>query len=64
MRPAAGEGGTIRVGQNQFDSATYLAGMASQTVGPLGATTCYVDNDGRWELFCRPALQANHSAHG
>jgi len=46
----AGEGGTIRIGQNQFHSATYLAGIAGQTVG-AGGSTCYVDNDGKLGVF-------------
>jgi hypothetical protein len=46
----AGESGTIRIGQNQFHSATYLAGIAGQTVG-AGGTTCYVDNDGKLGVF-------------
>ena len=46
----AGESGTIRIGQNQFHSATYVAGIAGQTVG-MGGSTCYVDNDGKLGVF-------------
>ena len=46
----AGENGTIRIGQNQFHTATYLAGIAGQTVG-AGGSTCYVDNDGKLGVF-------------
>jgi hypothetical protein len=45
-----GESGTIRIGQNQFHQATYLAGVAGQVVG-LGGSTCYVDNDGKLGVF-------------
>jgi hypothetical protein len=46
----AGESGTIRMGNNQFHTATYLAGIAGQTVG-AGGSTCYVDNDGKLGVF-------------
>jgi hypothetical protein len=46
----AGENGTIRIGQNQFHSATYIAGIAGQTVG-MGGSTCYVDKDGKLGVF-------------
>ncbi len=55
MRASRGESGTIRIGQNQFHSATYLAGIAGQTVG-AGGSTCYVDNDGKLGVF----LSARH----
>jgi hypothetical protein len=45
----AGESGTIRVGSG-FQSATYIAGIAGQTVG-AGGTTCYVDNAGKLGVF-------------
>jgi hypothetical protein len=45
----AGESGTIRIGgANQ--TATYVAGIAGQTVG-AGGSTCYVDNDGKLGVF-------------
>jgi len=46
----AGEGGTIRIGQNQFHHATYLAGIAGRFVG-AGGSTCYVDNDGKLGVY-------------
>jgi len=46
----AGEGGTIRIGQNQFHHATYLAGIAGRFVG-AGGSTCYVDNDGKLGMY-------------
>jgi hypothetical protein len=45
----AGEGNTIRIG-DIGQSATYIAGIAGQTVG-AGGTTCYVDNDGKLGVF-------------
>ena len=45
-----GESGTIRIGKNSDQSATYIAGIAGQTVG-AGGTTCYVDNDGKLGVF-------------
>jgi hypothetical protein len=45
-----GESGTIRIGNNLTTTATYLAGIAGQTVG-AGGTTCYVDNDGKLGVF-------------
>jgi uncharacterized coiled-coil protein SlyX len=45
----AEDDGTIRVG-NQNNTATYVAGIAGQTVG-AGGTTCYVDNDGKLGVF-------------
>jgi uncharacterized coiled-coil protein SlyX len=45
----AGEAATIRIGSGN-QSATYLAGIAGQTVG-VGGTTCYVDNDGKLGVF-------------
>ena len=44
-----GESGTIRIG-NTNRTATYIAGIAGQTVGN-GGTTCYVDNDGKLGVF-------------
>jgi uncharacterized coiled-coil protein SlyX len=46
----AGESGTIPIGRNEFHSATYLAGIAGQTVG-AGGSTCYVENDGKLGVF-------------
>ncbi|MEP6586107.1 MAG: tail fiber domain-containing protein [Candidatus Udaeobacter sp.] len=46
----AGDVGTIRIGQNMFHHATYLAGIAGQTVG-AGGSTCFVDNDGKLGVF-------------
>src|SRR5262249_29799693 len=46
---AADENSTIRIGRG-FQSATYLAGIAGQTVG-AGGTTCFVDNDGKLGVF-------------
>ena len=43
------ESGTIRIGDFSH-TATYLAGIAGQTVGS-GGTTCYVDNDGKLGVF-------------
>jgi hypothetical protein len=45
----AGEGGTIRIGDENH-VATYIAGIAGQTVG-AGGTTCYVDNEGKLGVF-------------
>jgi Chaperone of endosialidase len=45
----AGEGGVIRIGNND-NTATYIAGIAGQTVG-AGGSTCYVDNDGKLGVF-------------
>jgi trimeric autotransporter adhesin len=45
----AGESHTIRIGSS-FQTATYIAGIAGQTVG-AGQTTCYVDNDGKLGVF-------------
>jgi hypothetical protein len=42
------ENSTIRIGGLQ--TATYLAGIAGQTVG-AGGTTCYVDNAGKLGVF-------------
>jgi hypothetical protein len=44
----AGESLTIRIGDAQ--TATYIAGIAGQTVG-AGGSTCYVDNDGKLGVF-------------
>jgi Chaperone of endosialidase len=44
-----GESDTIRIG-NMGHTATYLAGIAGQTVG-AGGSTCYVDNDGKLGVF-------------
>jgi len=44
-----GESGTIRIGDSN-QSATYIGGIAGQTVG-AGGTTCYVDNDGKLGVF-------------
>jgi hypothetical protein len=41
--------GTIRIG-DVLHSATYIGGIAGQTVGP-GGTTCYVDNEGKLGVF-------------
>ena len=46
----ANEGNTIRIGTTGDQSATYLAGIAGQTVG-AGGSTCYVDNDGKLGVF-------------
>src|SRR5205823_8901335 len=46
----AGEGQTIRIGETGFQAATYIAGIAGQTVGAGGAT-CYVDNAGKLGVF-------------
>ena len=46
----AGEGHTIRIGTTGEQSATYIAGIAGQTVG-AGGSTCYVDNDGKLGVF-------------
>jgi len=46
----AGEGNTIRIGSNNHHTATYIAGIAGQTVG-AGGSTCYVDNDGKLGVF-------------
>jgi len=45
----AGESGTIRIGTAD-QTATYLAGIAGQTVG-AGGSTCYVDNAGKLGVF-------------
>jgi hypothetical protein len=45
----AGDGGVIRIGDND-NTATYIAGIAGQTVGN-GGTTCYVDNSGKLGVF-------------
>ncbi len=45
-----GESGTIRIGKNSDQTATYVAGIAGQTVG-AGGTTCYVDNAGKLGVF-------------
>lgn len=42
----AGDSATIRIGDNNSESATYIGGIAGQTVG-AGFTACYVDNDGK-----------------
>jgi hypothetical protein len=44
-----GESSTIRIGDPSL-TATYIAGIAGQTVG-AGGTTCYVDNDGKLGVF-------------
>ena len=44
----SGDSNTIRIGDIQ--TATYIAGIAGQTVG-AGGTTCYVDNDGKLGVF-------------
>jgi len=46
----ADEGNTIRIGTTDEQSATYIAGIAGQTVG-AGGSTCYVDNDGKLGVF-------------
>ena len=46
----ADEGNTIRIGTTGDQSATYIAGIAGQTVG-AGGSTCYVDNDGKLGVF-------------
>jgi hypothetical protein len=46
----AEEGHTIRIGTTGDQSATYIAGIAGQTVG-AGGSTCYVDNDGKLGVF-------------
>jgi hypothetical protein len=46
----AGESGTIRIENIIGHTATYLAGIAGQTVG-AGGTTCVVDNDGKLGVF-------------
>ena len=46
----ANEGNTIRIGTTGDQSATYVAGIAGQTVG-AGGSTCYVDNDGKLGVF-------------
>jgi hypothetical protein len=46
----SGESDTIRIGKNSDQTATYIAGIAGQTVG-AGGTTCYVDNDGKLGVF-------------
>ena len=46
----AAEGHTIRIGTTGDQSATYIAGIAGQTVG-AGGSTCYVDNDGKLGVF-------------
>ena len=45
----AGESATIRIGFS-LQTATFIAGIAGQTVG-AGGTTCYVDNDGKLGVF-------------
>ena len=45
-----GGGGTIRIGTTGVQTATYIAGIAGQTVG-AGGSTCYVDNDGKLGVF-------------
>jgi hypothetical protein len=40
---------TIRIGDN-INTATYVAGIAGQTVG-AGGSTCYVDNAGKLGVF-------------
>jgi len=46
----AGESGTIRIGRNSDQTATYVAGIAGQTVG-AGGSTCFVDNAGKLGVF-------------
>ena len=46
----ANEGSTIRIGTTGEQNATYIAGIAGQTVG-AGGSTCYVDNDGKLGVF-------------
>jgi hypothetical protein len=46
----AGDNQTIRIGGEGSQTATYVAGIAGQTVG-AGGTTCYVDNDGKLGVF-------------
>ena len=41
---------SIRSGNNTFQTSTFIAGIAGQTVG-AGGTTCYVDNDGKLGVF-------------
>src|SRR5205823_9157926 len=45
-----GESSTIRIGKNSDHTATFIAGIAGQTVG-AGGTTCYVDNAGKLGVF-------------
>ena len=45
----AGDSSTIRIG-DPSQTATYIAGIAGQTVG-AGGTTCYVDNEGKLGVF-------------
>jgi uncharacterized coiled-coil protein SlyX len=46
----AGESHTIRIGESGTHTATYIAGIAGQTVG-AGGSTCYVDNAGKLGVF-------------
>ncbi|PYK96391.1 MAG: hypothetical protein DME32_17785 [Verrucomicrobia bacterium] len=46
----AGDGDTIRIGDPFENQATYIAGIAGQTVG-AGGSTCYVDNFGKLGVF-------------
>src|SRR5436190_18657447 len=46
----SGESGTIRVGRNSDHTATFIAGIAGQTVG-AGVSTCFVDNAGKLGVF-------------
>jgi uncharacterized coiled-coil protein SlyX len=49
----AAEADTIRIGGDTgfgFQTSTYIAGIAGQTVG-AGGSTCYVDNDGKLGVF-------------
>src|SRR5437762_1059964 len=46
----SGESGTIRVGRNSDHTATFIAGIAGQTVG-AGGSTCFVDNAGKLGVF-------------
>ena len=45
----AGDSSTIRIG-DPSQTATYIVGIAGQTVG-AGGTTCYVDNEGKLGVF-------------
>ena len=46
----AGESHTIRIGTSGTHTATYIAGIAGQTVG-TGGSTCYVDNAGKLGVY-------------
>jgi hypothetical protein len=48
--PGVDESGTTRIGNPIEQNATYIAGIAGQTVG-MGSTTCYVDGNGKLGVF-------------